>query len=240
MKRGLVIVAVLAVLLIGVGGCLVGNYNRLVTAKESVAQRWAQVDNQLQRRNDLIGNLVETVKGTATQEQEVFGAIADARARMAGARTRDAATLPAHDDRSAGRPRPTRRPHRDHGSSAFLGDGPGRPWRAHHSGRSRRGDRPPHRPPHPRLRAPRTHRHARLPGCPRPSGPRRPHDAALRPARVTRAGRGPGDDRRSRPQSSRRFVDPWRRAPHPPPGSRPQKQSRRKTPRQSPDKSRGP
>ena len=87
MKRGLVIVAVLAVMLIGVGGCLVGNYNRLVTTKESVSQRWAQVDNQLQRRSDLIGNLVETVKGTATQEQEVFGAIADARARMAGART---------------------------------------------------------------------------------------------------------------------------------------------------------
>jgi LemA protein len=45
------------------------------------------VNNQLQRRNDLIGNLAETVKGTATQEQTVFGEIADARARMAGART---------------------------------------------------------------------------------------------------------------------------------------------------------
>ncbi len=88
MKRGLLItVAVIAVLLISVGGCVVGNYNRLVTSKESVDQRWAQVDNQLKRRNDLIGSLVETVKGTAIQEQEVFGTIANARAQMAGART---------------------------------------------------------------------------------------------------------------------------------------------------------
>jgi LemA protein len=88
MKRGLLItVAIVAVLLISVGGCLVGNYNRLVTSKESVDQRWAQVDNQLKRRNDLIGSLVETVKGTAIQEQEVFGRIADARAKLAGART---------------------------------------------------------------------------------------------------------------------------------------------------------
>jgi len=87
MKRGLIVVGVIAVLLMMVGGCLVGNYNRLVTSKEAVDQRWAQVNNQLQRRNDLIGNLTETVKGTATQEQEVFGQIANARAQMAGART---------------------------------------------------------------------------------------------------------------------------------------------------------
>src|SRR5438093_8728941 len=88
MKRGgLVGIAIVAVLALGVGGCLVGNYNRLVTTKEAVDQRWAQVNNQLQRRGDLIGNLAETVKGTATQEQTVFGEIADARARMAGAKT---------------------------------------------------------------------------------------------------------------------------------------------------------
>jgi LemA protein len=88
MKRGLLVgVAVVAVLLIGIGGCLAGNYNRLVTAKESVNQRWAQVDNQLQRRSDLIANLVEAVRGVAGQELAVFGEIADARARMAGART---------------------------------------------------------------------------------------------------------------------------------------------------------
>jgi len=89
MKRtGLLIaIAIIAVAVLGIGGCLVGNYNHLVTAKEAVDQRWAQVDNQLQRRNDLIGSLVETVKGTAIQEQEVFGKIADARAQMAGAKT---------------------------------------------------------------------------------------------------------------------------------------------------------
>ena len=88
MKRGgLIAIAVVALLLISVGGCLVGNYNRLVTGDQAVKQKWAQVNNQLQRRNDLIGNLAETVKGTATQEQAVFGQIADARAKMAGART---------------------------------------------------------------------------------------------------------------------------------------------------------
>jgi LemA protein len=88
MGRGLLItLVVVAVLLVGGGGCAVGQYNNLVTSKEAVTQRWAQVDNQLQRRNDLIGNLVETVKGVAAQEQEIFGAIADARARMSGANT---------------------------------------------------------------------------------------------------------------------------------------------------------
>ena len=72
MKRGgLIAIAVVALLLISVGGCLVGNYNRLVTGDQAVKQKWAQVNNQLQRRNDLIGNLAETVKGTATQEQAV-------------------------------------------------------------------------------------------------------------------------------------------------------------------------
>lgn len=87
MKRaGLVIIAVIAVLLLSVGGCLVNNYNRLVTSNETVTNRWSEVENQLQRRNDLIGNLVESVKGIAVQEQEVFGNIADARARLGGAR----------------------------------------------------------------------------------------------------------------------------------------------------------
>src|SRR5437867_9853312 len=89
MKRAglLIVLAIIVVAVLGIGGCLVGNYNTLVTAKEAVDQRWAQVDNQLQRRNDLIGNLVQTVKGTALQEQQVFGQIAAARAQLAGART---------------------------------------------------------------------------------------------------------------------------------------------------------
>ena len=65
-------------------GC---SYNKFTAKEEEVKAQWAQVDNQLQRRNDLIPNLVETVKGFAQQEQTVFGQIADARARMAGAQT---------------------------------------------------------------------------------------------------------------------------------------------------------
>src|SRR5687767_13184760 len=88
MKRSLILgVALVAVVLVAVGGCLTNNFNRLVSGREAVGQRWAQVDNQLQRRSDLIANLVETVRGVARQELAVFGEIADARARMAGART---------------------------------------------------------------------------------------------------------------------------------------------------------
>ena len=87
MKRGWIVLAVVAALVMLVAGQFSGTYNRLVTADQGVKQKWAQVDNQLQRRNDLIGNLVETVKGTALQEQQVFGDIAAARAQMAGAKT---------------------------------------------------------------------------------------------------------------------------------------------------------
>ena len=80
----LAVIAIIVMMLAG-SGC--SAYNNMVTGNQNVKQLWAQVDNQLQRRNDLIGNLVETVKGTATQEQAVFGGIADARAKMAGART---------------------------------------------------------------------------------------------------------------------------------------------------------
>ena len=74
-------------LLLGLGGCVVGQYNSLVAAKADLDNKWAQVNNQLQRRGDLIGNLVETVKGAAGQEQVVFGEIASARAAMAGAKS---------------------------------------------------------------------------------------------------------------------------------------------------------
>ena len=87
MRKGLIALAVVAILVIIVAGALAGNYNKLVVGRESVNQLWAQVNNQLLRRNDLIGNLVETVKGTAAQEQQVFGQIAAARAAMTGART---------------------------------------------------------------------------------------------------------------------------------------------------------
>jgi len=87
MRGALIGLGILIVLVLGLGGCVAGNYNQLVRAKAEVDNRWAQVDNQLQRRGDLIGNLVETVKGAAGQEQAVFGEIASARAAMAGAHT---------------------------------------------------------------------------------------------------------------------------------------------------------
>jgi LemA protein len=65
-------------------GC---SYNRFVSQEETIRAQWAQVENQLQRRNDLIPNLVETTKGLAQQERDVFQAVSDSRARLAGATT---------------------------------------------------------------------------------------------------------------------------------------------------------
>jgi LemA protein len=65
-------------------GC---SYNRFVTQEEAIKAQWAQVQNQLQRRNDLIPNLVETVKGYASHEQQVFSDIAEARSRLLAARS---------------------------------------------------------------------------------------------------------------------------------------------------------
>jgi LemA protein len=87
MKKSFIVVGVIVVLLLIIGGRIVGSYNGLVNMQTQVRTAWAEVDNLLQRRNDLIPNLVETVKGFAAQEQAVFGAIAEARARMAGAKT---------------------------------------------------------------------------------------------------------------------------------------------------------
>ena len=87
MKGGLVVLGIVLLIVLGFGGCVAGNYNSLVQKKADVENKWAQVDNQLQRRASLIGNLVETVKGAAGQEQTVFGDIANARAAMAGAKT---------------------------------------------------------------------------------------------------------------------------------------------------------
>src|SRR5580765_4796185 len=87
MKGGLVVLGIVLLIVLGFGGCVAGNYNSLVQKKTDVENKWAQVDNRLQQRASLIGNLVETVKGAAGQEQTVFGDIANARAAMAGAKT---------------------------------------------------------------------------------------------------------------------------------------------------------
>jgi len=68
------------------GGC---GYNTMVSLKERIDSAWAQVENQLQRRNDLIPNLVEVTKGYATHEREVFDRVADARARLIAGGTRE-------------------------------------------------------------------------------------------------------------------------------------------------------
>src|SRR5262247_1124632 len=65
-------------------GC---SYNKFVGQEEAVKAQWAQVQNQLQRRNDLIPNLVETVKGYATHEESVFKEIADSRSSLLNAKS---------------------------------------------------------------------------------------------------------------------------------------------------------
>ena len=82
----LVIVLLIIVLLIVFGGFwYVATRNRLVSQEQEIEGSWAEVDNQLQRRYDLIPNLVETVKGYAAQEESIFVQIAEARSKLAGA-----------------------------------------------------------------------------------------------------------------------------------------------------------
>ncbi len=81
----LIVLAVILVVALIVGGSLAGTYNRLVSQNEDVTKSWAQIQNVLQRRSDLIPNLVETVKGYAAHEREVFEQVAEARSRLAGA-----------------------------------------------------------------------------------------------------------------------------------------------------------
>ena len=78
------VVTLLLAMAVGLSGC---SYNRFVGQEEAIKTQWAQVENQLQRRNDLIPNLVESVKGVTQQEKDVFGQIADSRAKLAGAQT---------------------------------------------------------------------------------------------------------------------------------------------------------
>jgi len=79
-----VILGVIILAAVVVGGTFASKWNQLVTMDTDIKAKWAQVDNQLQRRNDLIPNLVETVKGFAGQEKSIMESIANARAKMAG------------------------------------------------------------------------------------------------------------------------------------------------------------
>jgi len=83
--KALLAVLVILVLLFAVGGSYVSSKNQMVAKNETVKSAWSQVDVVLQRRADLIPNLVETVKGYAKQEQTVFGDIAKARSTLLSA-----------------------------------------------------------------------------------------------------------------------------------------------------------
>jgi LemA protein len=86
-SQSILLVLLVVAVLIGVSG--VRSYNDLVKENEAIDGQWAQVENQLQRRNDLIPNLVSTVKGYASHEEKVFTDIANARAKLGGAGTVD-------------------------------------------------------------------------------------------------------------------------------------------------------
>jgi len=87
LKSLIIVLAILLMVVIGIYSYLKGTYNRLVTLDEGVKGAWAQVENQLQRRYDLIPNYVETVKGYAAHEKDVLVKVTEARARVAGATT---------------------------------------------------------------------------------------------------------------------------------------------------------
>ena len=82
-----IVAAVVVLMVIIVISSVVGRRNQMVTMREAVRQSWSQIDVVIQRRSDLVPNLVATVKGIAAQEKEVFSNIADARARLAGAQS---------------------------------------------------------------------------------------------------------------------------------------------------------
>lgn len=87
LKKGLLGIGIFVLVIVIIGGMLMSSYNNFVNLEENVDQSYAQIENQLQRRLDLIPNLVNTVKGYASHEKEVIASISDARARLAGAKT---------------------------------------------------------------------------------------------------------------------------------------------------------
>src|SRR6516162_1071841 len=89
---------IIALAALPLAGC---SYNRFVGEEEAIKTQWAQVENQLQRRNDLIPNLVETVKGYATHEESVFKDVADARSRLLAAKSPEETIAAANQQTSA-------------------------------------------------------------------------------------------------------------------------------------------
>ena len=81
MKKNILITVIVIAVLGMIAGWLIGRYNAMVTMEENVENAWGQVENQYQRRMDLIPNLVSTVKGYAKHEQETYTNVMEARAK---------------------------------------------------------------------------------------------------------------------------------------------------------------
>jgi LemA protein len=90
--------AALAILAVTLSGC---SYNRFTTEEEAIKGSWGEVQNQIQRRNDLIPNLVESVKGYASHEEGVFKEIADARSKLLAAKSPEETIAAANQQSSA-------------------------------------------------------------------------------------------------------------------------------------------
>ncbi len=97
-RRTALQIAALAVAALPLTGC---SYNTFVGQEEAIKAQWAQVENQLQRRNDLIPNLVETTKGFAQHEESVYKDIADARSRLLAAKSPEETISAANQQTSA-------------------------------------------------------------------------------------------------------------------------------------------
>src|SRR5580765_7128975 len=97
-RRRAALVVLVGLAALPLTGC---SYNKFVGQEEAVKAQWAQVQNQLQRRNDLIPNLVETVKGYASHEEGVFKDIADSRAKLLAAKSSDEAITAANQQTTA-------------------------------------------------------------------------------------------------------------------------------------------
>jgi LemA protein len=98
MTRRKMLAAAFAFLAPWFGGC---SYNKFVSQEEGIKAQWAQVENQLQRRNDLIPNLVETVKGYAAHEESVYKDIAESRAKLLAAKSPEETIEAANQQTSA-------------------------------------------------------------------------------------------------------------------------------------------
>src|SRR5215213_6435025 len=97
-RRSLLQLAIIAACTLPLGGC---SYNTFVKQEEAVKAQWAQVDNQLQRRNDLIPNLVNTTKGFAEHEESIYKDIAEARSRLLAAKSPEESITAANQQSSA-------------------------------------------------------------------------------------------------------------------------------------------